>query len=159
MFWLEVHIYGPGVDRGVHPLAGVVVLHLLFGVLFLNQSVHVFVRDDLLRAAALRAGPLSGLRGREAGVARGADPQPLGGVNVSDHGSLLGARAADHEAAFPAVVSTLRQGELFGAAHADRGRPVGDPGVGEVGPGPADAAPQQTGPAFLDVLDPGALLL
>lgn len=59
------------------------------------------------------------------------NPELLGRVDVSDHRPLLGAGAADHEAAFSAMVPALGHGELVRAAHADGGRLIGDPCDGE----------------------------
>ena len=99
--------------QGVHPPAGVVVLHLLFCLLLFSGLVHlIFVGAHLPGAVSPHTTRLFYLRPRKTGVTRGADPQPFSWMNVSNYRSLLGARAADHEAAFPAVVSTLGHGEL-----------------------------------------------
>lgn len=149
MLWFEVDIGGPGVHLGVHPPTGVMVPHLLLCLLFFAGPLRcIFVRADLLGAVPPQTGLLVlRLRPGKKRVTLGADPQTLGRVNVSDHRSLLGARAADHEAAFSAVVSALGHAELAGAAHADGGGLVGDPGDGKGGAGPAAAALQQPVPA------------
>lgn len=89
-------------------------------------------------------------------VAQAADPEPLGGVDVCDHRSLLGARAADHAAALAAAVPTLGHAELVGAARADGRGLVREPGPRSVA---AALALQQFGAALLHVLYPGPLLL
>lgn len=78
---------------------------------------------------------------------------------MSDHGSRLGTRTTDNKATFSAVVSTMGHREPVGAAHADGGGLIGDPGNSKVRRGSAAAALQQSGPALLHMLNPGLLLL
>lgn len=92
-------------------------------------------------------------------MTQAADPQLLGGVDVSDHYSLLGARTADHRATFSAVVSTLGHRELVRAAHADCRGLAGDAGSGEDGHDSGTAGLQQFGLAVHYVFYPGLLLL
>ena len=143
MFWPEVDIGRPGVHLRLHPPAGVKVLHLLLCLLFFTGSFQFFfIRANPLGAASPETNHLLGLclGCGKTWVTHGADPQPLGRVNVSDHRSLLGACAADDKATFSAVVSALPHVEPVGAAHADRRGMVRDPGDGESGPGKATTA-------------------
>lgn len=162
MLWFEVDIDGAWVHFGVHPPAGVMVLNLPFGLLFLTGSLHfIFIWASRLSAAPPFTSHVLGLRlcPQKTGVTNAADPYLLSRMNVSDHRSRLGTRTTDHKATFSAVVSTMGHGEPVGAAHADGGGLIGDPGNSEVWRGSATAALQQSGPALLYVLNPGLLLL
>lgn len=151
VLWIDVDVRGPG----VHPPAGVLLLQAVLRLLFLAVAFQlVFVR---LPAAVP---PLTGQLGDldpQTQVTRFTDSQLLSGVDVCDDRSLPGARAAHQEAAFSAVVSAVGPGELAGAAHADGGGLVWDPGIGKVQP-PVTAL-RHSALALLDVLDPGSLLL
>lgn len=92
-------------------------------------------------------------------VAQAADPLHLGGVDVRDHRTVLGAAVTDQEAALPAVVSAFGGAEVAEAAHALVSSLIGDPGAGEGGGASAPAALLQGGLALLNVAHPGLLLI
>lgn len=68
---------------------------------------------------------------------------------------MFGARVANQEAAFPAVMPSLGPGEPFEAAHAPFGDLIWDPGDGEGGARALGGALRQARLAALDVFDPG----
>lgn len=158
VLWFDVNIRGPG----VHPSAGIMVLHLLLCPFFFKGPLIHFIFIWVYLPSAVSPHTRYILRlclsPRKIRMTYVADPQPLSWVNVSDHRSLLGTRTADHKATFSAVVSTLGHGELVGAAHADGRGLVWDPGNSKGGSRLEVVILQQFGPAVLNVFNPSSLL-
>lgn len=87
-----------------------------------------------------------------------AKPLFLVGVDVQDYPPVFGARVANQEAAFPAVMPPLGLGEPCEAAHAPFGNLIWDPSNCEGVAGPRGGALQYVGLAALNVCDPGLFL-
>ena len=146
----------------VYTVTGGTILHpllLIAGGLILRSKLIVFVRDAVRPVTVTpRSQVFPDPLVLETEGTPLADSDGLGG-DVWEHGPGLGAGAAHDEATGTAVVPPVSDIKLAKAAHAYGGRPVGNPSDGEGVAGFAASLLQPLGPAVLDVLHPGLLLL